>query len=119
MINRDPRAVADVDKQTRLKIPTLRQLPTKSAATAAVPGANMGAGNRARTDDLLITNQLLYQLSYAGVEASLFKAPAPQFSHASPQGASVSCSFQRAHSGIQNDSIVKTEDAPDTIGAVE
>jgi hypothetical protein len=25
-----------------------------------------GAGNRARTDDLLITNQLLYQLSYAG-----------------------------------------------------
>jgi hypothetical protein len=27
----------------------------------------LGAGNRARTDDLLITNQLLYQLSYAGV----------------------------------------------------
>jgi hypothetical protein len=25
-----------------------------------------GAGNRVRTDDLLITNQLLYQLSYAG-----------------------------------------------------
>ena len=25
-----------------------------------------GAGNRARTDDLLITNQLLYQLSYTG-----------------------------------------------------
>jgi hypothetical protein len=24
------------------------------------------AGNRVRTDDLLITNQLLYQLSYAG-----------------------------------------------------
>ena len=24
------------------------------------------AGNRTRTDDLLITNQLLYQLSYAG-----------------------------------------------------
>ena len=29
-----------------------------------------GAGNRARTDDLLITNQLLYQLSYAGVHTS-------------------------------------------------
>ena len=28
-----------------------------------------GAGNRARTDDLLITNQLLYQLSYAGIYA--------------------------------------------------
>ena len=27
-----------------------------------------GAGNRARTDDLLITNQLLYQLSYAGID---------------------------------------------------
>ncbi len=25
-----------------------------------------GAGGRTRTDDLLITNQLLYQLSYAG-----------------------------------------------------
>ena len=25
------------------------------------------AGSRARTDDLLITNQLLYQLSYAGI----------------------------------------------------
>ena len=28
--------------------------------------ANSGAGSRVRTDDLLITNQLLYQLSYAG-----------------------------------------------------
>ena len=28
-----------------------------------------GAGSRIRTDDLLITNQLLYQLSYAGVDA--------------------------------------------------
>jgi hypothetical protein len=27
---------------------------------------NTGAGSRIRTDDLLITNQLLYQLSYAG-----------------------------------------------------
>ena len=26
----------------------------------------VGAGSRIRTDDLLITNQLLYQLSYAG-----------------------------------------------------
>jgi hypothetical protein len=29
----------------------------------------VGAGNRVRTDDLLITNQLLYQLSYAGNDA--------------------------------------------------
>jgi hypothetical protein len=27
----------------------------------------IGAGSRIRTDDLLITNQLLYQLSYAGI----------------------------------------------------
>ena len=27
----------------------------------------IGAGKRARTADLLITNQLLYQLSYAGL----------------------------------------------------
>ena len=31
--------------------------------------ASKRAGNRARTDDLLITNQLLYQLSYAGNDA--------------------------------------------------
>ena len=27
---------------------------------------DFGAGTRTRTEDLLITNQLLYQLSYAG-----------------------------------------------------
>ena len=30
-----------------------------------------GAGGRTRTDDLLITNQLLYQLSYAGEAGSV------------------------------------------------
>jgi hypothetical protein len=30
-------------------------------------GGVEGAGRRIRTDDLLITNQLLYQLSYAGI----------------------------------------------------
>ena len=29
-----------------------------------------GAGNQTRTDDLLITNQLLYRLSYSSVSAS-------------------------------------------------
>jgi hypothetical protein len=35
------------------------------------------AGNRVRTDDLLITNQLLYQLSYAGLcrEAAIHNQP--------------------------------------------
>jgi hypothetical protein len=44
-----PRMVLDV---TRLKL--RKSLTSKRA------------GNRVRTDDLLITNQLLYQLSYAG-----------------------------------------------------
>ena len=33
-----------------------------------------GAGSRIRTDDLLITNQLLYQLSYAGKNAAHINA---------------------------------------------
>ena len=33
----------------------------------APSGAQYGAGDRIRTSDLLITNQLLYQLSYAGI----------------------------------------------------
>ena len=35
---------------------------------------NQGAGSRIRTDDLLITNQLLYQLSYAGKKAAHINA---------------------------------------------
>jgi hypothetical protein len=31
---------------------------------------DIGAGARTRTEDLLITNQLLYQLSYAGTAGS-------------------------------------------------
>jgi integrase len=38
-----------------------------AAFAAAALQAKAGAGSRIRTDDLLITNQLLYQLSYAGV----------------------------------------------------
>ena len=33
------------------------------------PNLYRKAGSRIRTDDLLITNQLLYQLSYAGKNA--------------------------------------------------
>ena len=36
--------------------------------------AKAGAGSRIRTDDLLITNQLLYQLSYAGKNAAQINA---------------------------------------------
>ena len=32
-----------------------------------------GAGGRTRTDDLLITNQLLYQLSYAGAAGQVLQ----------------------------------------------
>ena len=31
----------------------------------------LGAGERSRTSDLLITNQLLYQLSYAGMQIKM------------------------------------------------
>ena len=37
-----------------------------AALTIGVLSKECGAGGRTRTDDLLITNQLLYQLSYAG-----------------------------------------------------
>jgi hypothetical protein len=41
----------------------------------------VGAGERNRTPDLLITNQLLYQLSYAGVHdlrsSAIIPEPAP------------------------------------------
>ena len=36
-----------------------------------------GAGSRIRTDDLLITNQLLYQLSYAGKKVPVRLGPTP------------------------------------------
>ena len=35
------------------------------------PGLLIGAGTKSRTRDLLITSQLLYQLSYTGSEAVL------------------------------------------------
>ena len=34
---------------------------------------NYGADNRDRTGDLLITNQLLYQLSYVGLHIRLYR----------------------------------------------
>ena len=45
--------------------PSARLRPAQSEI--CVPQSTIeGAGSRIRTDDLLITNQLLYQLSYAG-----------------------------------------------------
>ncbi len=38
--------------------------------------AENGAGKRNRTSDLLITNQLLYRLSYSGVGARILVSPA-------------------------------------------
>ena len=41
----------------------------------ATPGRDsleFGAGTRIRTRDLLITNQLLYQLSYTGITRTVF-----------------------------------------------
>ena len=37
---------------------------------SGIPPYKLGAGRRTRTPDLLITNQLLYQLSYTSISAS-------------------------------------------------
>lgn len=42
---------------------------------ADVTGRKSGADNRSRTYDLRITNALLYQLSYIGIEPSLRGKP--------------------------------------------
>ena len=49
--------------------PRLAALDPKSSASAnsATPAQTNGAGERSRTLDLLITSQLLYQLSYTGI----------------------------------------------------
>ncbi len=39
----------------------------KGYALRTQPSDSYGAGTKSRTRDLLITNQLLYQLSYAGL----------------------------------------------------
>ena len=44
-----------------------RELPHIQLARKRVYIRFLGAGRRTRTPDLLITNQLLYQLSYTGV----------------------------------------------------
>ena len=56
---------SDLGRDARQKCP--EKCPSKvNVDQAEMPCFYEGAGNRARTDDLLITNQLLYQLSYAG-----------------------------------------------------
>ena len=48
---------------------------TARKSKIANPKSEMeSAGSRIRTDDLLITNQLLYQLSYAGKNAAHINA---------------------------------------------
>ncbi len=44
----------------------MRESPRRDKADVDIQYVIYGAGRRIRTDDLLITNQLLYQLSYAG-----------------------------------------------------
>ena len=51
--------------KTQLDVPP-RLYSGVAASALAMLRAKAGAGSRIRTDDLLITNQLLYQLSYAG-----------------------------------------------------
>ncbi len=44
-----------------------------SGITFPLPAGENGAESRTRTDDLLITNQLLYQLSYFGLQVRLYR----------------------------------------------
>jgi hypothetical protein len=54
-----------------------------------IPSGSGRAGNRVRTDDLLITNQLLYQLSYAGFsggcEKNVFWPSRPPYASKTPR----------------------------------
>ena len=52
-----------------------QKCPSKTFCNLVKPAIYEGAGSRIRTDDLLITNQLLYQLSYAGTDAAHITAP--------------------------------------------
>ena len=55
---------------TRLRVIAFRAAPTSAIftdATVELSSWNEGADDRIRTGDLLITNQLLYQLSYVGL----------------------------------------------------
>ena len=52
---------------------------------AAILLRHLGADDHTRTDDLLITNQLLYQLSYIGEAGAEYRRDEPLFKHkASP-----------------------------------
>ena len=44
---------------------------SKKTPEPLTPGLVIGAGTKSRTRDLLITSQLLYQLSYTGMETKL------------------------------------------------
>ncbi len=48
----------------------VRPKKTKGSASASLLTLGSGAGERSRTLDLLITNELLYQLSYTGVSTT-------------------------------------------------
>ena len=45
----------------------------KKPSTHKSQGPKSGASNRSRTDDLMITSQVLYQLSYAGIKNDVTK----------------------------------------------
>ena len=49
-------------------MPTATALASKAYMLPGQWGEYVGASERDRTSDLLITNQLLYRLSYAGLE---------------------------------------------------
>jgi ABC-type proline/glycine betaine transport system ATPase subunit len=59
---------ARLSGETRPHLPSHGDEPACRRSKRGCLTRSAGAGSRIRTDDLLITNQLLYQLSYAGKE---------------------------------------------------
>jgi hypothetical protein len=62
-----------LDGADTLGSPRMKALarPMKKALTLVNQGFSFGAGEMNRTPDLLITNELLYRLSYTGVSLKL------------------------------------------------
>lgn len=59
---------AEVDSNHRSKLQQIYSLsPLATREIPQIYGYSIGAGGRIRTPDLLITNQLLYQLSYTSI----------------------------------------------------
>jgi hypothetical protein len=80
----------------------------------SIPSNVYGAGRRIRTDDLLITNQLLYQLSYAGAKRAELSARGSIKQASSPQARKVEAGRFRPKPALQASESVNASIPPVT-----